>query len=190
MAKTSAPMGFWRFVIISSVILAVLRNLLFPGGRGDLAKPFWLSVFLWAGYRVARLQPWWPFPLGGRRVSKAEYQQVIVPPSSQEPAPREAKFTKPLTADDLRIDFRRQAAKAVKVVRQTVKVPAIPAYMPPPEVLGLSNDFSSGLSRTSASSPSKFFSASTAPVSSVGLRSKVSRSKTVRHRTTRRKRRS
>jgi hypothetical protein len=51
--------GFWKFVLATSLLIGLLR-----GGSNvfsHLVSALPVSVFVWGLYRVARLQPWWPF---------------------------------------------------------------------------------------------------------------------------------
>ena len=178
MANKSSPVGFWRFVVVSSVVIGILRQLMFGSGlKSDFTSLFWFSASLWVAYRVARLQPWWPFRDISEASGESEYRQVQMPVSNQESAPREARLRNPLTAEDLRRDFKRQAAKAARKVLKKVA----PIYTPPEPAMAMAGGFDVA-SRMSPRLPS-------GPVSSVGVRSKTVRSKVARRKTVRTKRR-
>lgn len=54
------PVGFWKFLILTSIVFTVIRSMLTgkPPATGGVLPFAFLAYF---GYRIARLQPWWPF---------------------------------------------------------------------------------------------------------------------------------
>lgn len=89
-SNESKPIGFIRFIIVSSIILNVLRAIFMKtslfGGRTSMI-PF--AIALWIFYRYAREQVWWPFatversqPLVSKKITAP---QIRVTPVSSTP---------------------------------------------------------------------------------------------------------
>jgi hypothetical protein len=54
------PVGLIKFIVVASIVISILRSIL----TGKSLSPDGVLVFAvlaYLGYRVARLQPWWPF---------------------------------------------------------------------------------------------------------------------------------
>lgn len=54
------PIGFWKFLIVTSIVFTVLRSML-TGKSASTGGVLPFAFFAYFGYRIARLQPWWPF---------------------------------------------------------------------------------------------------------------------------------
>jgi hypothetical protein len=157
----SEPIGFWRFVIIATVVMTILRSIIFETSlTGSPLFPF--AIVLYVAYIIARLHPSWPF-----RVPEDEaYKQVEVARSASEMAG--AKFKKPITADHLK-------SLSNKFKSSKVKHPMDPnRYVEP---LMANGDV--------RLSPKQF---NDSLITNVGIRRKVARAKTVRSKTVRRPR--
>lgn len=155
------PIGFWRFVIIATVVMTILRSILFKTSLTD-SPLFPFAILLYVAYRVARLQPSWPF----RAPEGDEYKQVEVARSASEKAG--AKFKKPVTADHLK-------SLSNKFKSSKVKHPMDPnKYVEP---LMANGDV--------RLSPKQF---NDSLISNVGVRRKILRTKSVRSKTVRRPR--
>jgi hypothetical protein len=155
------PIGFWRFVIIATVVMTILRSILFKTSLTD-SPLFPFAIVLYVVYRVARLQPSWPF-----RVPEGdEYKQVEVGQAGAERAG--AKFKKPVTADHLK-------SLSNKFKSSKVKHPMDPKKYVEPLM-------SNGDVRLS---PKQF---NDSLITNVGVRRKVLRTKAVRSKTVRRPR--
>lgn len=105
--KLGEPIGFWRFVIIGTVVMTILRGIFFQTSlTGSSLFPF--AVLLYVAYRVARMQPSWPF-----RVPEGEGdQQVAVARPKAEI--EGAVFKKPVTADHLKSISKKFKSNVVK----------------------------------------------------------------------------
>jgi hypothetical protein len=152
------PIGFWRFVIIATVVMTILRSIFFQTSlTGSSLFPF--AIALYVVYRIARVQPSWPF-----RVPDGEgYKQTEVGPVGSENAG--TKFKKPVTADHLK-------SLSNKFKSPKVKHPMDPnKYVAP---LMANGDV--------RLSPKQF---NDSLITNVGVRRKVVRIKTVRSKTVR-----
>ena len=164
-SNVGPAIGFWKFVIVGTVVLSILRGILFRGSiwSAKTGSMFWFAIFLYGAYRVARLQPWWPF-----RYTDPGYRQVQV---SRD---RESRLKNPITADTLRRTAVRTAKVTGQAAAKTVKM-AAPVFKK--QVLD---------AVYAPSSPKGVLLAQT---STVGLRSRAVRQKTVRRKMRRQKRR-
>jgi hypothetical protein len=152
--------GFWKFVLVASILIALLRGGSNPLGNFFSTLP--LSVFMWIGYRVARLQPWWPF---GKPIAESLSRIGALKPGT-------SRASNPISSDAL-----RRMAQQTMAAKHNARESQIAA------------SHSRRLSiRTPAPEP-EVFKALSEPSSSVGTRSKSVRSKTTRYKTVRSKRR-
>jgi len=156
------PIGFWRFVITTTVVLTILRSILFKTSLTE-SSLFPYGVVLYVVYRIARMQPSWPFRVPEGAGSRQDYKQVSVRPEEAETIG--TKFKKPVTADHLKSLSNRLKSTKVKHPMDPQK------YVEP---LMANGDV--------RMSPKQF---NDSLVTNVGLRKKTVRTKTVRSRTVR-----
>lgn len=156
--KLGEPIGFWRFVIIGTVVLTILRSIFFKTSlTGSSLFPF--AVLLYAVYRIARMQPSWPF-----RVPEGEdYQQVVIGQPKVET--EGTSFKKPVTADHLKSLSKKFKSTVTKHPMDPKK------YVEP---LMANGDV--------RLSPKQF---NDSLITNVGLRKKAIRKKTIRSKTVR-----
>lgn len=148
------PIGFWKFLIVTSIVFTVLRSILTgrsPSTSGILPFAF-LAYF---GYRIARMQPWWPF--GEDAIETPRKQDVPNPIVKRRPIREVGIANRRLPESDSTAGSRQDEANEPRV------------------------QMSGYLSESSTTMGSQ--------VSSVGVRQKVERTKTVRSQTTERSKR-
>ncbi len=156
--KLDEPIGFWRFVIIGTIVMTILRAIVFQTPlTGPTLFPF--AAMLYVLYRILRLQPSWPF----RRPDSGQAQQVIVPNSEVESPGK--KLRNPVTADLLKTLSKKMKSSAVAHPMDPKKY--VEPLMADGHVRMSPKQYNDSL------------------ISSVGLRSKTVRKKTVRTKTVR-----
>lgn len=156
--KLGEPIGFWRFIIIGTVVLTILRSILFKTSLTE-SPLFPYAIVLYVVYRIARMQPSWPF----RTPEGENNKPIVLAPTESEDLGK--KFKKPITADQIK--SLSSKAKPTKV-----KHPMDPnKYVAP---LMANGDV--------RLSPKQF---NDSLITNVGTRKKTVRTKTVRSRTIR-----
>lgn len=159
--KLGEPIGFWRFVIIATVVMTILRSMLFKVSlTGSSLFPF--AVVLYLVYRIARLQPSWPFRVPEGEL-KAEPQSEAVGRTLKTP---------------VNADYLKSLGKKVKKAKSAAETSS----------MGLQKYVQPVFDGVDLRMSPKQINDSL--VSSVGVRGKATRSKTVREKTVRRRRRS
>lgn len=168
------PIGFWRFVIIASIVITTLRSLITgkPPGTGGVL-PFAFLGYL--AYRVARLQPWWPF---GEVIKedRQEPAQLFPEPPPRPQAPPQSLGRVATAKRKVEVEVSGKAHRSIREVGIASKSN--------PERDGTSNLW--GRKAKKQEFADYALSSSAPPVE---LRLKTVRTKTVRSKTTHRKKR-
>lgn len=77
-SRLGPAVDFRKFVVTTTVVISILRTLMVGGSVwNSFFSTIWYAILLYGAYRVARLQPWWPFQIPGprERESRAEVLQ-------------------------------------------------------------------------------------------------------------------
>ena len=160
---------FWNFILVTTVLITLLR-----GGSnffGNFFSTLPFSFFLWVGYRLARLQPWWPF--GTADDSQSRFEAVAKLFSKVAP---DEKLS-PTIQQMARQTLASRNQKATIVAKKVTK----PAFKP------VAESFAHRSVPSAAKEPESFRVLSET-VSNVGVRTKAVRAKVVRQKAVRSKR--
>lgn len=167
------PVGFWKFILVSTPILTVGNYWLFKGSSSLSGSTFGWSVVLYFVYRFVRVQEWWPW--SSPQLANEDGTPVLA---------SNTKDLRTLAQQTVQAAALTRDKKIKKAIVKTAfdSRAASPAraytFQPTPKMMKKAESFRR-VPIASGSSPS-----------SVGVRSKTVRSKTVdRERTVRRKRR-
>lgn len=117
------PVGFIKFIVLASIVITILRSIL-TGRSLSTDGVVVFAVLAYLGYRVARLQPWWPFgedfldKLRKQAEAASELNEprptvppIVLPDHSRSPYSRKVAERK---REEKKRDEKNQAARAVE----------------------------------------------------------------------------
>lgn len=189
--RAGEPVGFWKFLILTSITLAVVRAMLFDTPISRATSNFPASFVLYFVYRYARTQVWWPFGGAGtpnadsESVAQEAYRQPMPQPREQAYEPIGKTLKKPIDSEYLKSLAQKKKDKKRGGANPPPPVPSQYART------GINTGDKAGAHGSAFKKPlSRVEAAAKLLTSTVGERSKTVRYKSQRTKTLRSKRQS